>query len=55
MNEDYREIPLTRGFVALVDSEDYERMSAHKWFAHGKIGHVYAAPSGPQRPSTNPR
>lgn len=28
-----REIPLTRGMVALVDDQDYERISAHKWSA----------------------
>lgn len=26
-----REIPLTRGYVALVDDEDYERVAAKKW------------------------
>lgn len=31
--ESYREIPLTQGQVALVDVEDYERLSAYKWFA----------------------
>ena len=30
-----REIPLTRGFVALVDDSDYERVNAFKWFALG--------------------
>jgi hypothetical protein len=28
-----REIPLTQGKVALVDEEDYERVSARPWFA----------------------
>lgn len=29
-----KEIPLTQGYVALVDDEDFERVSAHKWRAH---------------------
>lgn len=28
-----RELPLTRGRVALIDDEDFERASEHKWFA----------------------
>lgn len=35
-----REIPLTRGFVALVDDEDFEFASRWKW---------YAAATGPSR------
>jgi hypothetical protein len=27
-----REIPLTQGRVAIVDDEDFERLSAHRWF-----------------------
>jgi len=38
-----REIPLTQGFVALVDDEDYERvMAAGKWQASVDDQRVYA-------------
>ena len=42
---DFREIPLTQGQIALVDAEDYERLSSHKWYAHWepKTGTFYAA------------
>jgi hypothetical protein len=26
-----REIPLTQGYVAIVDDDDYERVSRYKW------------------------
>jgi hypothetical protein len=29
-----KEIPLTQGYVALVDDEDYGRVSLYKWYAH---------------------
>ena len=29
-----REIPLTRGFVAIVDEENFARLAAHKWHFH---------------------
>jgi hypothetical protein len=29
-----REIPLTKGYVALVDDEDYERVATHNWIVH---------------------
>ena len=37
-----REIQLTKGYVAYVDDSDYERVSAHKWYAHVKQDGVYA-------------
>lgn len=39
-----REIPLTKGLVALVDDEDFERVSAHTWHACDLAsGRPYAA------------
>lgn len=37
-----RTIPLTRGYVATVDDEDYEQVSGHKWFAEVRPHAVYA-------------
>lgn len=39
-----REIGLTQGQVALVDDEDFDRLSQHKWFAQAtQTGGFYAA------------
>lgn len=38
-----RRIPLTRGMFALVDAEDYERVSAVKWHAVESFGRFCAA------------
>lgn len=35
---EYKEIPLTRGRVALVDAEDYAVVAAQKWFAERAYG-----------------
>lgn len=38
-----REVPLTKGFVALVDDEDYERvMAVGRWHARDRKGKAYA-------------
>lgn len=38
-----KRIPLTRGYVALVDDKDYVAMSAHKWMARVSKHGVYAS------------
>jgi len=37
-----KEIPLTQGFVALVDDEDYERLACVDWHVAFHSGHPYA-------------
>jgi hypothetical protein len=37
-----KEIPLTQGMVALVDDEDFERLSQYKWYAW-KSGNAFYA------------
>lgn len=41
-------IPLTRGFVALVDDQDYERLSAFKWRVLLRDDIAYAVRSSPR-------
>ena len=37
-----KEIELTQGYIALVDDEDYARVSQFKWYAHIEHRNVYA-------------
>ena len=45
---DLKEIKLTKGYVTIVDDEDYERLKKYSWFAHvskspdGSVKRVYA-------------
>lgn len=38
-----KEIPLSKGKVALVDDEDFERLSRFKWYTHNTGKRFYAA------------
>lgn len=40
-----KNLPLTKGHVALVDDADYARLSRHSWYAHRARGCIYAARS----------
>ncbi len=40
-----KQIPLTQGYVAIVDNEDYEELSKHKWCVLRTKNGLYAARS----------
>lgn len=42
---EYKEIPLTKGKVTIVDADDYEWLSQRKWFCHSQ---GYAASRNPE-------
>jgi hypothetical protein len=42
-----RTIPLTRGFVTLVDEQDYEWLSQYSWHAAGTMPWIYAETERP--------
>jgi hypothetical protein len=37
-----KEVLLTRGYVAIVDDEDFERFSTERWMVSGTAPHLYA-------------
>lgn len=38
-----KEIELTKGFVSLVDEEDYDLVNSYSWYAHKSDNRMYAA------------
>lgn len=48
-----KRIPLTQGKVTIVDDEDHERLTRHKWFAHRQRDRWYAKRN--VGPRTGPR
>jgi hypothetical protein len=42
-----KEIPLSKGMVALVDDDDYERVSQFNWYCNG-VGYAYRT-AGPRK------
>lgn len=44
-----KEISLTRGYVALVDDEDFDKISGFSWYPKFEKGRIYAVTSGSVR------
>lgn len=42
-------IPLTQGKIAIIDTEDYEKVKGHKWYAH-KLCRTYYAETNIRTP-----
>lgn len=40
--DDVVQVPLTRGYVALIDAADADEVLAHRWSAHQSNANVYA-------------
>jgi hypothetical protein len=38
-----KELPISKGYVALVDDEDFERLSQFRWFVTKRHGTIYAS------------
>jgi hypothetical protein len=47
-----KEIKLTQGQVALVDDEDYEKLSSYKWYANKRGSTYYAMRNSKSKPRT---
>lgn len=43
-----KEIPLNHGYSALVDDEDYDELSRHKWHEYCSNGNYYARRPSPR-------
>lgn len=42
MQSEPKQIPLTKGYVAIVDADDYEELSKHKWYPMKSPKAIYA-------------